>query len=243
MEAMIKNDDEKLWMTPLLEFRNELGDFGNEATRRDYRRMGGNVFLGERKSDGGRYLVRGPYRPKWRRHYLTRLLEIQQQIRKIGPPEVREIELISLAELQEIARIWEYEKGEIHEPVRQIYKKVVGEPFPSLEADDQLFGTEDFELLNEVAQDENPEFVEMLVKMLGVERKYRSMSRRSGVFDDLESCLKAAQFESEEEAVAIRLQEEERKQEVTREEPVSVHPQLSLFDDAKAEPIAGRTNS
>jgi len=236
MEAMIKNDDEKLWMTPLLEFRNELGDFGNEATRRDYRRMGGNVFLGERKSDGGRYLVRGPYRPKWRRYYLTRLLEIQQQIRKIGPPEVREIELISLAELQEIARIWEYEKGEIHEPVRQIYKKVVGEPFPSLEADDQLFGTDDFELLNEVAQDENPEYVEMLVKMLGVERKYRSMSRRSGVFDDLESCLKAAQFESEEEAVAIRLQEEARKQEVRREEPVSPHPQLSLFDDVKVNP-------
>ena len=26
MEAMIKNDEEKVWMTPLLELRNELGD-------------------------------------------------------------------------------------------------------------------------------------------------------------------------------------------------------------------------
>src|SRR6266436_5078250 len=30
MEAMIKNDEEKVWMTPLLDFRNELGDFSAE---------------------------------------------------------------------------------------------------------------------------------------------------------------------------------------------------------------------
>ena len=35
----------------------------------------------------------------------------------------------------------------------------------------------------------------------------------------------------------------ELKQEVKPEEPVSVHPQLSLFDDAEPEPIAGRTDS
>ncbi len=233
MEAMIKNDDEKLWMTPLLEFRNEIGDFSNEATRRDYRRMGGNVFLGERKSDGGRYLVRGPYRPKWRRYYLRRLLEVQQQIREIGPPEVAGIELISLAELQEIARIWEYEKGEMFEPVGQIFEDVVGGPFPSVSADDRFFGDEDFQILKDVAGEDDSDFVQMLVQMLSVERKYRSMSRRAGVFEDLTACLKSAQFRDEEEAVAIRLEEEERRRKAEGRVPgqVNATPQRLLFED------------
>lgn len=238
MEAMIKNDDEKLWMTPLLEFRNEIGDFSNEATRRDYRRMGGNVFLGERKSDGGRYLVRGPYRPKWRRYYLRRLLEVQQQIREIGPPDVSGIELISLAELQEIARVWEYEKGEMFEPVAEIYEDVVGEPFPGVCADDRFFGDDDFQILKDVAGEDDSEFLQMLVQMLSVERKYRSMSRRAGVFEDLTACLKAAQFQDEEEAVAIRLEEEERRCEAEGKVAGKTRPtpqRLLQFDEDTAD--------
>ena len=45
MEAMIKNDEEKVWMTPLSELRNELGDFDKDRGRRDYRRMNGRVQL------------------------------------------------------------------------------------------------------------------------------------------------------------------------------------------------------
>lgn len=238
MEAMIKNDDEKLWMTPLLEFRNEIGDFSNEGARRDYRRMGGNVFFGERKSDGEPYLVRGPYRPKWRRYYLRRLLEVQQQIRKIGPSDVQNIELVSIPELHEIARIWEYDKGEMFEPVSEIYAQVVGEPLPSLTADDRFFGADDFELLKEVAgEDEDSEYVQMLVKMLNVERRYRGMTRRTGVFDDLTSCLKAAQFESEEEAVQIRLEEENRRRESEgrKRSDKILAPQLELFAEDDVE--------
>jgi len=242
MEAMIKNDDEKLWMTPLLEFRNELGDFGKEANRRDYRRMNGHVFLGERKSDNSRYLVRGPYRPKWRQHWLRRLLEIQQQIREIGPPEVRDIELISSPELHEIRRIWLHEKHEFDDMVPTIYEEVVGKPFPVLDADDKLLGAEDWDILKEVCGD-HEEFLQLQMRMLDIERKYRSMSRRSGVFDDLESCLKAAQFESEEEAITIRQQEEKRRREAAGEEPAVLCSQMILFDDADGEPIAEQMDS
>ena len=41
MAAMIANDSEKEWMTPLLEFRNEIGDNDKDWERRDFRRMGG----------------------------------------------------------------------------------------------------------------------------------------------------------------------------------------------------------
>ena len=217
MEAMIKNDDEKLWMTPLLEFRNELGDFKAEATRRDYRRMNGNVFLGTSKSSGERYLVRGPYRPKWRQHWLRRLLEVQEEIRKIGPPEVATIELITMEELHEIRRIWLHEKHEFDDAVPTIYHETTGKDFPSIDADDKLLGREEWSILSEICG-EDEEFLQLQMQLLDIERKYRSMSRRSGVFDDLESCLKKAQFENEEEAVAARQDQEERRRRIDDEQ-------------------------
>lgn len=216
MEAMIKNDDEKMWMTPLLEFRNELGDFKAEASRRDYRRMNGSVFLGTRKSDGGRYLVRGPYRPKWRQHWLRRLLEVQEEIRKTGPPDVAQIELISIPELHEIRRIWLHEKHEFDDALPAIYQDVTSKKLECLEADDNLLGREEWEILREVCG-EDEGFLQLQMQLLDIERNYRSMSRRSGIFDDLESCLKTGQFESEEEAVAARQDQEERRRRIDKE--------------------------
>ena len=43
MEAMIKNDEEKGWMTPLLDLRNEL----DKPDDRDHHRMNGHVQLME----------------------------------------------------------------------------------------------------------------------------------------------------------------------------------------------------
>jgi DNA sulfur modification protein DndC len=63
MEAMILNDDEKSWMEPLLELRDEL-DFRSEAKRkkeranRDFRRMSGRVELFEHKGEDGRTYCR-----------------------------------------------------------------------------------------------------------------------------------------------------------------------------------------
>ena len=56
MEAMIANDEEKAWMTPLLEFRNEFGDEEQDRERRSSRTMGGLIH--------GRFgrLHHGPYK-------------------------------------------------------------------------------------------------------------------------------------------------------------------------------------
>ena len=45
MEAMIANDQEKEWMTPLLEFRNEFGNEDGDRERRSFRRMK-NEYIG-----------------------------------------------------------------------------------------------------------------------------------------------------------------------------------------------------
>ena len=124
MEAMIANDEEKVWMTPLLELRNELGE-PNDRARRDYRRLDGRVQLFHDST------VAGPYKRDWREHWLRRVLGAQSEIRELGPPEVEKLDLISMDELREIRRIWLQEKHEFQDSLPRIYEEATGRPFPS----------------------------------------------------------------------------------------------------------------
>ena len=89
MEAMIQNDEEKVWMTPLLDFRNEIGNPELDRSRRDFRRMKGNLHLYK-----GR-LVHGPYKKEVRQEWLKRLLSIQLEINRTGPKEFKNFKLIT----------------------------------------------------------------------------------------------------------------------------------------------------
>jgi DNA sulfur modification protein DndC len=204
MEAMIKNDEEKLWMSPLLELRNELGDFSNERERRDYRRMDGRVQLFHDST------VPGPYKKTWREHWLRRVLQVQQAIRRVGPPEVRGIRLISTDELHEIRRIWLYEKREFDDSLPRIYEEVTGENFPKRESDDNLLRLEDWTILRDVCG-EDEEFFELQVGLLDIEREFRGMTRRVGIYEALEDRLRASQYGSEHKAIAIRQEQERRR--------------------------------
>lgn len=206
MEAMIRNDDEKVWMTPLLELRNELGDFSKDNLRRDYRRMSGRVQLFH---EG---VVRGPYTKAAREYWLRRVLEAQSLARRLGPPEFAGLELISLPELQEIRRIWLYEKHEFDDRLPEIYRDVTGVEFPAPDSDDKLLRAEDWQLLRDVCGADEA-FFELQTALLDIERDYRGMSRRAGIYEALEERLRAGQFSSEEEALAIRRSEEERRRE------------------------------
>nr|MCU0366008.1 class II aldolase/adducin family protein [Bacteroidales bacterium] len=106
MTAMIQNDVEKEWMMPLLELRNALDsrgcgetgpEDGSDHHLRDFRRLTGAVQLMATGKP-----VPGPYTQEARAFWLRKLLQAQAHIRKNGPPEVRDIELISIDELQEI---------------------------------------------------------------------------------------------------------------------------------------------
>lgn len=226
MEAMIKNDDEKIWMTPLLELRNELGDFSQDRTRRDYRRMSGRVQLFH---DG---TIRGPYRKKWREYWLQRVLEVQTEICELGPPAVAEIELISLEELTEIRRIWLHEKHEFDDSLPEIYEQATGGAFPIGPADDRLLRRDDWEILQHVCGNDE-EFFHLQVDLLDVERQFRGMTRRAGIFRALQERMKVHQYHDEREALAIR-QDQERRRKAAEGEPVE-HDELArqrlLFED------------
>jgi DNA sulfur modification protein DndC len=224
MEAMIKNDDEKIWMTPLLDLRNELGDFSQDRSRRDYRRMHGQVQLFH---DG---LIRGPYTKKAREYWLQRVLEAQSEIRRVGPDEFQDIELISMAELQEIRRIWLYEKHEFDDALPRLYEDITGEKFSKADSDDNLLRAEDWEILREVCG-EDEEFFHLQAGLLDIEREYRGMSRRAGIYEALSDRLRINQYANEEEALAIRQDEERRRGEARGELPEPSGLQKRLFDD------------
>lgn len=183
MHAMIQNDEEKEWMLPLLELRNDL-DVADDRHLRDFRRMNGLVQIFNGRN------VPGPYIQSAREGWLRRLLEAQAWVRANGPEYVRNIELITLPELHEIRRIWITEKHELEDTLPRIYEEVTGDVFPKQRLDDNLvFGTAEVELLKEICGDDQIHF-ELARELLDVEQRFRTQARRSGLYDALENAFR-----------------------------------------------------
>ncbi len=203
MTAMIRNDEEKQWMRPLLKLRNELDDVSKESQTRDFRRMNGNVQLfGDRP-------IPGPYKQAAREDWLRKLLDAQARVRRKAPEQVSDIELISMAELHEIRRIWVFDKHEVEDSLPQIYEDATGEKFPGSPLDEQLvLGAEEIGLLKEACEDD-PIHFSMTRELLAVERQYRTMSRRAGLFEALEKAVKKGYYEDADDALQFAKKLEE----------------------------------
>lgn len=202
MAAMIQNDEEKEWMLPLLELRNKL-DIADDKHLRDWRKMDGRIQLWNDN------VVHGPYTQKSREMWLRELLDAQTWVREHAPENVRDIELITMDELHEIRRIWVFEKHEVEDSLPRIYEEVTGEKFPGKPLDEHLaIASDEVELLREVCGDDELHFQTMR-ELLAVERRFRTMTRRSGLFEQLEKTIKRGYYEGREDATALarRLQE------------------------------------
>jgi DNA sulfur modification protein DndC len=205
MSAMIQNDEEKEWMEPLLLLRNELDFRGDdkqkiEKQRRDFRRMSGNVQLFHDAA------LHGPYTQPARENWVRRVLEAQMEVRAAGPPEVANIELITMEELHEIRRIWVVDKHEIEDNLPGIYEEIIGEPFPGDHIDsNRVFGSEEMELLKELCQIDGQDLdntlhYEMTRELLDIEQGYQTKVRRSGLFDALEKTIRKGFYEGKNDA-------------------------------------------
>jgi DNA sulfur modification protein DndC len=202
MEAMIINDEDKEWMQPLLDIRNEL-DIKNDRDRRDFRRIFGKVQLFERNVDGEISVepIPGPYTKKWREHWLRRVLEAQTKIRQTAPEEFKEITLIQPEELSEIRRIWLEEKHEFDDSLPRIYQDVTGEAFKDLRRGigSSLLGLDEWNTLEEICG-EDAMHLELMAKLLDTERQYHVKSYRTGIFQSLEKCFESSS-RSKDEAI------------------------------------------
>lgn len=200
MQAMIQNDEEKEWMQPLLDIRNEL-DIKDDRERRDFRRIWGEVQLFERNKDGNISVepIPGPYTKKWREHWLRRLLEAEVRIRRTAPEHMRNITLISIEEMSEIRRIWLEEKHEFDDSLPRIYQEVTGEEFkdPRPGADLNLLGRDEWAVLEEICAGDAMH-LELMAKLLDTEYQFRKKSKRVGIYDSLEKCFDTSSRSPEE---------------------------------------------
>ncbi|MFF3947147.1 DNA phosphorothioation system sulfurtransferase DndC [Streptomyces sp. NPDC001902] len=229
MSAMIQNDEEKEWMLPLLSLRDKLdAPFGYyeegdpelpegrkagfpkpDKPARDFRRMNGRVMLF--KDDA----IHGPYKQNYRENWLRELLEAQTWIRANAPEHVKNIELITLAELHEIRRIWVFDKHEVEDSLPGIYQEATGEAFPGGPLDEQLvMGADEMEILKGICGDDAIHYG-MVRELLSVERKYRTMTRRAGLFEALQQAVEKGYYEDADDAVNFAQRKKKWRDDVT----------------------------
>jgi DNA sulfur modification protein DndC len=214
MSAMVTNSEDNMWMGPLLELRDKLDGIGtpkeierNKANgieeedldrdrdRRDFRRMSGAMTVFKDRA------VHGPYTQAAREEWLQDLLLAQKQVRALGPEGTEDLELITIDELHEIRRIWVFEKHEIEDSLPRIYEEGTGLTFPGRPLDEHVaLGSDDVELLREVCGGDDLHF-EMTRSLIAVERRFRTMARRKGLFDELEATVRRSYYDSEDDAL------------------------------------------
>ena len=198
MEAMIANDEEKVWMTPLLEFRNQFGDEAGDRGRRSFRRMNGSISGNHGK------LFHGPYKKETREEWLEKLLRIQKDINENGPEEYSDLQLIQPEELRAIRRIWVYDKHEFDDEVPQIYERVMNKAFDDPEwIHSESFGKDEWDTLATVCQktfgDEELAF-EMMYSLIDIESQAAGINDRKGILDSLEGAIRKTYYRNEDDA-------------------------------------------
>lgn len=198
MEAMIANDNDKQWMTPLLEFRNQFGDENGDRERRSFRRMNGSISGNHGK------LFHGPYKKEVREAWLEKLLEIQKNINENGPEQYSNLKLIQEEELRAIRRIWVFDKHEFDDSVPRIYEKVIGKPFNDPEwIHNESFGKAEWDTLASVCEHtfSNAELsFEMMYSLIDIENQAAGINDRKGILEDLESAIRKTYYLNEQDA-------------------------------------------
>ncbi len=212
MEAMISNDDEKAWMTPLLEFRNKFGDEKHDREKRSFKKMQGYLQ--------GSYgqLHHGPYKKEVREEWLKELLEIQKDINEKGPEEFRHLQLITLPELHAIRRIWVFDKHEFDDSLPRIYEAVMNKPFEDSEwIGSAAYAHDEWEILKQTCQELFPNeelSFEMMYGLVDIENQANSINNRKGILDSLEKNIKSNFYQNEDDATKYYTQQLERKRDL-----------------------------
>jgi len=185
MEAMIENGEE--WMEPLLDFRDWLVTTQDPARKRgirDIRRRDGQIHLwGEEKDK----VIWGPYQFEFRQEILRRLLRAQREVRTSGSDEERL--LITMAELEEIRRLWRMECADWEDTLPKIWEAEVGEPYCWLQDDSASTSAEEAELLRKIASQHCVE-PKMLANLIDLEKRNNGLHRRAAIYSEIDTILK-----------------------------------------------------
>lgn len=209
MAAMIQNDEEKSWMLPMLEFRNEIaGDWQTDRDRRDFRRKDGRLTWHNNR------LVHGPYTKETRHYFLRRLLEVEQIVHEIGPEEIKDVPLITPEELQLIRQIWLDDKHEFEDALPVIYEEVTGKPYKDhLISKNKYFGADELKILESVCKDlyaDETLLCGLQQALLDTEAKAAAISNKRNVILNFEKEIEKAIYRDEKDAEDVALERSAR---------------------------------
>ena len=125
------------------------------------------------------------------------------------------MELISQGELEEIRRIWFYEKLEIEDTLPRICdKEAKGQyHFEPLE-DSHVFDYDILKILKETCEGDEM-FFELARGLLEVERKHYKSNRRSGLFDEFENIFKKSFYKDKTDAIEYAREKKKVKSQST----------------------------
>lgn len=241
MNAMIANDEEKEWMMPLVSLRNEievndpsrdkkLDKLRRDKSNRDFRRMDGRLTVHVTKN--GADLVPGPYLQSFREHLLKCVLEAQVAVQRMGPPEVKGLELLPLEELEAIRAIWLKEKHELEDSVPTIYEKVIKKPYPGeRRAHHPILNKETLERLKTYCTQQGDEeglLYQQLRAVMSVANKHRNQLRRAKLKDELSDVLNKGAFSSMYEAKQFALERERHNLQIKLNNDVSLEDEEKI---------------
>lgn len=230
MKAMLQNDDQKRWMQPILDYRDQYLAVEDRHLR-DFRRMNGKLTV-----HNGR-LVHGPYIQSYRETLLRELLTAQKAVQSAAKAQgLRSVELIGLDELDEIRRLWLEDKGEVEDKVPQIYSDVFGADFPGKSVEPMPLNAEDLQLLRDIAEEVDPEAAEELYRLTrnlsSTRRTIGDSKKRSHQLDAVDDILIQFCFRNEEEALEFALHDpsvtSEYNGQVNPSDP-QVEPEISML--------------
>ncbi len=242
MNAMIANDEEKEWMMPLVSLRNEievndpnhekkLAKLRRDKSNRDFRRMNGNLTVHITKN--GADLVPGPYIQSFREHLLKRVLEAQVAVQRMGPEEVKNLELLPLEELEAIRKIWLEDKHEAEDSVPRIYEQVIKQDYPGKRrAHHPIMNRDILEHLKthcEQQGDGEGLLYQQLRAVMSVANKHRNQLRRAKLKGELDDVLDKGAFNSLFEAKQFALERERHNLQIR------LSNDSSLLDEEKEE--------
>ena len=207
MQAMVQNDKDKEWMSPMIKVRDEL-DFTSkdalqvERASREFTRLNGEVSF-YKNNDGDIDTVPGPYKKEKRLKILEKVFKAEVQIAQhfAGSDESKAINLISHEELEEIRRIWIEDKNEVEDELPELYKRIKGSEYEGKSFRNiSVLEKDNLEVLESLC-DSRKEY-EFVRNLLVKEMKLKSKGVRRGFVKELEKELNKFLYLDKEEALA-----------------------------------------
>ena len=206
MEAMVQNDKEKEWMSPMLKIRDEL-DFTSkdalqvERASREFTRLNGQVSF-YKNNDGDVDTVPGPYKKEKRIKILEKVFKAEVQIAQhfAGNDESKVISLISHDELEEIRRIWIEDKNEVEDELPDLYKRIKGTIYEGKSFRNiSILEKDNLDILESLSNSRKE--YELVRNLLVKEMKLKSKGIRRGFVKELEKELNKFLYLEKEEAL------------------------------------------